>query len=633
MIQKNSLVLYKKQPGIVNSVDGDKFLIKFLVISSTLPGKKRVFGEQKVREKDIVLLHEKTVSSLEDAIDFSDEKILEQINEAYLLLESDDTTKNSDIPFGELCEYIRNSFLPNESYFIFKTLSDSLEFALDEEKFKNGEIFFIPRSQEEISQIKQKIYEKEHEEEIRKEFIKRLKDRKLLPEDAKFMGEVEAVAFGKIENSRTLKEAGIVSTPENAHKLLIETGIWDITKNPYPARYSLTTVSAHEGLMPPPEEERLEVPGISYAIDSPWSDDPDDAISFDGEYLWVHIADPASSVLPSSSIDKNARSRGTTLYIPEGAVRMLCETCLEDYALGLKEKCNALSFKIKLSEENTIEKCEIYKTSVHVKRLTYQQADELKDTPELKPLFEIARKNILRRNKSGSVQIQLPELHINVDKETKKVSISELKRYESDSVVCEAMLLAGEGAAYFAMNNRIPFPYISQEAPEIPKNIRDGISGQFQLLKCMRKRSVGVTPGMHSGLGLALYSQVTSPLRRYSDLIAHQQLRAFLDKRPLIDKDEMLMRISEGDASSVAARKVSRLSETHWKLIYLLQNPEWTGTEVNIEKKDGENTFFIRELAMQTVIKGLVDIDFNEELKVRACNINIPFQTVDFVPL
>ena len=102
MIQKNSLVLYKKQPGIVNSVDGDKFLIKFLVISSTLPGKKRVFGEQKVREKDIVLLHEKTVSSLEDAIDFSDEKILEQINEAYLLLESDETTKNSDIPFGEL---------------------------------------------------------------------------------------------------------------------------------------------------------------------------------------------------------------------------------------------------------------------------------------------------------------------------------------------------------------------------------------------------------------------------------------------------------------------------------------------------------------------------------------------------
>ena len=111
MIQKNSLVLYKKQPGIVISVEGDKFLIKFLVISSTLPGKKRVFGEQKVREKDIVLLHEKTVSSLEDAIDFSDEKILEQINETYLLLESDDSTKDSEVSFGELCEYIRNSFL------------------------------------------------------------------------------------------------------------------------------------------------------------------------------------------------------------------------------------------------------------------------------------------------------------------------------------------------------------------------------------------------------------------------------------------------------------------------------------------------------------------------------------------
>ena len=64
-----------------------------------------------------------------------------------------------------------------------------------------------------------------------------------------------------------------------------------------------------------------------------------------------------------------------------------------------------------------------------------------------------------------------------------------------------------------------------------------------------------------------------------------------------------------------------------------MKNPEWTVTAEKKKKKDGENTFFIRELAMQTVIKGLVDIDFNEELKVRACNINIPFQTVDFVPL
>lgn len=634
MTQKNSLVLYKKQPAIVLSVENEKYLIKFLVTPETSTGKKAVYGEQKVRDKDIILLCEETVDSLENVLKFSDEKLDSQIAETYELLQSDDSTKNQPVLFIELCEYLRNKIVPEEIYFIFKKLNESLEFYLSENDFKNGKLIFIPHTEEEIEQIKKKNYEKEHEDEIRKEFIERLKSRKLnLPDDAKFMGEVEALAFCKIEKSKTLVQAGIPQTPENAHRLLIETGIWDLTKNPYPTRYGLTTVSAQEGLKTPPEEDRFEVPGISYAIDSPWSTDPDDAIGFDGEYLWVHIADPASSVMPDSSIDKNARDRGTTLYIPEGAVRMLSEDCLEDYALGLKEKCNALSFKIKLREDSSIENCEVLKTVVHVKRLTYKEADELKDSAELKPLFEIARKNILRREKSGSTQIQMPEIHISVDKETKKVEISPLIRYESDSVVCEAMLLAGEGAAYFAMNNRIPFAYISQEAPDLPKNVRSGFAGQFQLLKAMHKRSVGITPSMHSGLGLALYSQVTSPLRRYGDLISHEQLRAFLDKRPLIDKDSMLERISASDASSIAARKASRYSETHWKLIYLLQNPEWTGKAVCIDKKDDSALMLIPSLAMQTSIKGLSEIDYNQEITVKACNIDIPTQNVDFVKI
>lgn len=634
MIQKNNLVLYKKQPAFVTAVENDKFLLKFLVTPATSTGKKAVYGEQKVREKDIVLLHTDSVDSLEKVLDFNDENVSSQINEAWELLQSDESTKESEIDFCELSEYVRNQFVPEESWFLFKKLSESLEFSLKEEELKNGKIVFVPRSEEEISQIKQKLYEKEHEEEIRSAFISRLKERKLnLPEDAKFMGEVEALAFCKIEKSKTMVQAGITQSPENAHKLLIETGIWDITKNPYPARYGLTTVSANEGLGKPPVEERFEVPGFAYAIDSPWSDDPDDAIGFDGEYLWVHIADPASSVLPESSIDKSARDRGTTLYIPEGAVRMLSETCLEDYALGLREKSNALSFRIRLREDNTIEDCQVLKTVVNVKRLTYEQADTMKESGELKPLYEIARKNVLRRQKSGSVQIQMPEIHMRVDRETKKVELGTLTRYESDSVVCEAMLLAGEGAAYFAMNNRIPFPYISQEAPDIPKDIREGLSGQFQLLHCMHKRSVGVTPGMHAGLGLALYSQVTSPLRRYSDLIAHQQLRAFIDGRQLIDKDTMLERISAGDASSIAARKASRASETHWKLIYLLQNPEWTGKAVCVDKKDDGYVMMIPELAMQTVLKGVGELDYNQEVTVKASNIDIPLQQVDFIKI
>ena len=186
-----------------------------------------------------------------------------------------------------------------------------------------------------------------------------------------------------------------------------------------------------------------------------------------------------------------------------------------------------------------------------MERLTYEKADELKDTPALAPLFAIAEKNAARREKAGAVQITMPEVHITVDADTKKVSIEPRTETLSAAVVREAMILAGEGAARFAFKNGIPFPYVSQEAPDIPKDIPEGLAGQFRLRKCMRRRNVSVTPSQHAGMGLGMYSQVTSPLRRYGDLIAHEQLRAFLCGRPLIDKDTMLMRMSEGDAGDL----------------------------------------------------------------------------------
>lgn len=629
MFKKNFPVLYKKNPATVTELQDEKITITFQAHPSNR-SKKAQFESVKVREKDIFLLCEKECSSIENLLAFTDEKIDEQIKEAWLLLSGDAETLENSIDFEELAEILRTKLVPDESWFIYRKLSESVYFCPDEKGFKIGKLSFIPRTQTEIDEINRKNYEKEHQEEIRSAFIARLKERKLLPDDSMFMTEVENVALCKTEKSAIMREVGIPQSPENAHQLLLDTRIWDITKNPYPTRNSLSMNSATEGLGLPPDEERLEVPGISYAIDSPWSNDPDDAVAFDGKYLWIHIADPASSVLPESPIDIVARNKGTTLYLPEGAVRMLSETCFSDYALGLKEKSMALSFRIVLGTDNTVEECKIFKTSVNVKRLTYEEATKQKESSELKPLFEIARKNEERRKKNGATNIDMPEIHITVDSETKKVSISPLVRYEADSMVREMMLLAGEGAAHFAMNNRIPFPYISQEAPELPKEILHGLAGQFRLLKCMHKRSVGITPAMHSGLGIAVYSQVTSPLRRYGDLVAHQQLRAFIDGRKLIDKDDMLFRISQGDAASIASRKASRQSETHWKLIYLLQNPEWTGKAVCLDHKDGNAILIIPSLAMQTSINGFENLEPNAEVTLKAQKIDIPNQTCVF---
>jgi exoribonuclease-2 len=147
----------------------------------------------------------------------------------------------------------------------------------------------------------------------------------------------------------------------------------------------------------------------------------------------------------------------------------------------------------------------------------------------------------------------------------------------------------------------------------------------------MRKRSVGITPAPHAGLGLSFYSQVTSPLRRYGDLIAHQQLRAFIDGRRILDKDEMLERVAAGDAASLAARKASRLSETHWKLVYLMQNPEQTYKGYCIDKRGNETLFLIPELDMQTTLKACGDVQLNEEAILKPNRIDITTQEVTFL--
>lgn len=628
MPAKNSLVLYKNNAAIITDREGDKYIVKYCTQPATATGKKAVYAEQKIRDKDFILLSEDPVSSLDNVIALSKDYSagLEEARELFL---SDD--QSSQIPLGDLMEMAAGEVKGDEIFCFFNAVRSSLLFSLDDQNFKNGSITFSIRSDDEIAKLKKEQDEKEHAGEIRAAFISRLKEKKLnLPEDAVYMGDVEALALGKIDKSKTLAEAGFSQTPEKAHRLLIDTGIWPETKNPHPTRFGFSFASAKETLGAVPDEERMVLDHKAYAIDSEWSSDPDDAISWDGEYLWVHIADPACYVLPDSPIDKAARDRGTTLYIPEGASRMLCEECLEDYALGLKEWSVALSFKLKLTETCEVESCEVIKTKLKVERLTYKYADEHKDSPELKVFFEIARKNIQRRNSNGAVSINFPEVHISVDKETKKVSLESDEKYESNSMICEMMLLAGEGAARFAFKNGLPFPYVSQEAPDLPENVREGYAGQLQILKKMHKRSVGITPSPHAGLGLSFYSQVTSPLRRYGDLIAHEQLRAFLDKRRTLTKDEMLERIAAGDAASIAAKKASRLSDTHWKLVYLLQNPQWTGDAYCIDIKGNDRVFLIPELDMQGTI-ALTNEDYNDCIKVRAVDIDVTTQTVNFI--
>lgn len=630
MFKTKSLVLYKNQPALLQEVSTDKYTILYCTALPSPGGKPAQFATQKVREKDIELLFETTSGEKTLLVQLlqvtEDAKAMqERIEPIYELLSEDEDSFTTPVSFADLQDYA-DVKTAQDSWILYKALKNTLFFT------EQAPLSFMVQTKEVIARQEEKNKAKEAEQEIRSAFIRRLKAKKLdLPADAQLMQDVEALALGQSDKSKTMKEAGFTETPEKAHKLLLDTGVWTVTKNPYPTRWGLSTQSATQRLAPPPEEERITLEQEAYAIDNQWSTDPDDAIAFDGQHVWVHIADPASSVYPDSPIDIAARHRGATLYIPEGAVRMLAEDSLEDYALGLTPLSRALSFCIELDENGAVLSCKVLKTLVKVKRYTYEEADIQKDSPQLAPLYAIARRNEQRRLKAGAVSITLPEVHISVTDGI--VNISPALSWESNNVVREFMLLAGEAVAKFAFKNGIPFPFVSQEKPDLPTNILDGYAGQYQLRRCMRSRSLGVTPMQHAGLGLGMYTQVTSPLRRYSDLVAHQQLRAFIDGRPLLNKDTMLERIAAGDAAAGASVKAERKSNLHWTLVYLTQNPQWEGDAVVVELKGKQALCLIPSLAQETLLTPSRTVALNDTIKVRAGNIDIPTLSVNFISL
>ncbi len=628
MFSKGSLVIYKNQPAVIAEC-GDKFTINFVT------GPKMQPASQNVRAKDIVLLHKGPVSDIKAVVTFA-QTLQEQaqdyrqpMQEAYELYGEDD----SAVALSELAELVFGDFEAPKAWAYYCFLKNSFLF---EEKSTETDILFCCRSKEQIEILEKKSNEKDMEESLRRTCVEHIKAKQpYTSDDAKYMQEVEALALGKTAKSRVLKEAGLTETDETAHKVLLDCQFWPYYKNPFPSRWGVSMQSANQQLSHPPAEERLTIEHTAFAIDNSWSADPDDAVAFDGEYLWVHIADPASTVLPDSAIDIAARNRGSTLYIPEGAARMLAEESLADYALGLEEWSNALSFRIKLDENNAIADTNVFKTRLKVKRLTYEEASEMCDSPDLAPLFRIAIANEERRKKAGAVSITLPEVHINIEKgeanAEPKVSFTTIKSTKASEMVREMMLLAGEGAARFAFKNNIPFPYVSQDAPDLPKELPEGLAGQYRLRRSMHSRSVGITPSMHSGLGIGMYSQVTSPLRRYSDLVAHQQLRGFIDGKPLLDKDTVLERISAGDAASGAAVKAERKSNLHWTLCFLYQNPQWEGTGIVVELKEKTAVVLIPELAMETQIALNGKMQLNQELNLKVSKIDIPKQLVNFL--
>jgi exoribonuclease-2 len=604
MIPEKSLVLYKTRPAVVRGIEGDKLAIE-------VPGNDRRAQTLKVREKDVELLHPGPCAprDLEGGAPAGD------LRGAWELLAAD--RGGGAVSLKELAELAWGVFSPAAALAAWEALREGLYFAGTPRAIRM-------KSPEEVGEAERARGQKQREAGERAAFLDRLKAALTgngpapAEGDRRHLQDVEALAWGQTDKSRTLKDLGRPETPQEAHRLLLAAGAWTPWENPHPRRFGFSLASEAASPGPPPREDREDLTRLgAYAVDNPWSDDPDDAVSLEGpdsqgrHVLWVHVADPASSIPPGSPWDEEARARGATLYLPEGSARMIASGALEFFALGLQAGgvSPALSFKILLNPDLSIAETAVIPSLVRVTRLSYEAADKMAASEaagDLAGLFALGERNTERRLDGGAVLIDFPEVRIHVrlgkGEGENLVSIEPVQGYRSAAMVRECMILAGEGAARWALQNQAPFPFIAQEAGDLPSGRLPGRAGAWQTRRCMRPRTISTRPGVHWGLGLDQYTQVTSPLRRYTDLLCHQQIRAFLKGGALLGEDEVLLRVSAAEAAALAASKAERASRAHWTAVYLSgrKGSSWAG--IVLDRKGNRGVVFVPALGLETQV-------------------------------
>ena len=604
-IPAGSLVLYKMRPAVVQSVGRKKLEIE------------REGGVTvSVRYKDVELLHPGPLESLDDL-----EPPPGEVEVAWELLAGGTTTLRG------LAELAYAEYTPASAWAAWELVEDGLYFEGTPEEV-------IAHSAEEVAEEREARAAKAAAERAWNAFLERLAAGRYEPEDEELLREVEEVALGRYEQSRVLRELGRTESPENAHALLLEVGYWDETVNPYPVRLGLPTEAPEASLPELADEERVDLTHLAaLAIDDAGSRDPDDAVSLEMEdgqpaRLWVHVADVAALAPPDSAADVSARGRGASLYLPEGTVPMLPSEATLRLGLGLAEVSPALSFGLDLDESGDVKEVTIVRSRVRVTRLSYAEAEERLEEEPLRGLYHVARKLEALREQNGALAIELPEVKVRVVKG--RVTIRPLPALRSRMLVREAMLAAGEGAARFAVRNDISIPFSTQEPPEEVSLPTKGPAGQFALRRAFRRSQATTTASPHAGLGLTMYAQATSPLRRYADLVVHQQLRAFLCGGRLLDEQTIMERVGAAEAVRDDVRYAERLANEHWTLVYLLQNPDWQGEGIVVEQYGQRSKLLIPELAYETQLYLRRQLPLDSKVMLAVNEVNLAERTAHF---
>jgi len=304
--------------------------------------------------------------------------------------------------------------------------------------------------------------------------------------------------------------------------------------------------------------------------------DPEDARDFDdaihveklensGRLLGVHIADVAAYVEPDSALDREARRRGNSVYLPDRVIPMLPER-LSNGVCSLNPGVDRLTHSVFIHfDRNGVARSARFARSVirSAHRLTYKQAYAiLKSAPrdELSQRLHIAWElaALLRRKRfqHGALDLDFPEVKVLVDQDGYPVRLERIENDESHHLIEQFMLAANEAVARELKKRALPTIYRVHENPDLEKlaeyrefalsfNYKVGdlthrpelqrLLASFRgkpeeqalkvaLLKSLKRARYAPQPLGHYGLAKANYLHFTSPIRRYADLVVHRAL-------------------------------------------------------------------------------------------------------------
>lgn len=405
-------------------------------------------------------------------------------------------------------------------------------------------------------------------------------------------------------------------------------------------------MAQHRIANPPPDldPKRLDLTHLKvYTVDDESTREIDDGLSLDTledgrQRLWIHIADPTRWVEPGDELDLEARRRCTTVYLPTGVIPMFpMELAAGPMSLVQGQTCCALSFAVVLSQSGEIENYSIHTTLIKpTYRLTYEDVDEMLDLgiqaePELNAIAHWSQVRMNWRETQGAISIHMPESYIKVSETEDDIIIDVLEDSQARQMVAEMMILAGEVAARYGQEHNLAIPFRSQPQPELPTDeeliqLPTGWVRDCAIRRCMTRSEMSIVPSRHATLGLDSYSQVTSPIRRYTDLLAHFQLKAHLRGDPLPFSSAEMTELTQG-ASNAAyeATLVERQTKRYWALEYLRRNHDqiWSAMMLRwLREDDGLALIILEDLGLELAMRFDRDVALGERIQVRVSHAN-----------